>query len=95
MSDVGEALRAQAKVLLALADKLDAPSQTPTAPPESDIIGCAEAAKILCMHPKRVAQRAARGEIPGYHLPNVRAWRFRRSELVEWFDKNGKKGKAA
>lgn len=56
---------------------------------ESDIITIKEVAEYLRIKEKTAYDLAAKGKIPGFKVGG--AWRFRKSELEGWIEKQGKR----
>lgn len=54
------------------------------------LLNSEQAANLLQIHHKTLQKLARRGEIRGTHIG--RLWRFRASDLNDWFDRNQRVG---
>ncbi len=54
------------------------------------LLNSEQAANLLQIHHKTLQKLARRGEIHGTHIGKL--WRFRASDLNEWFDRNQRVG---
>ena len=54
------------------------------------LLNSEQAAGLLQIHHKTLQKLARRGEIRGTHIGKL--WRFRASDLNEWFDRNQRVG---